>query len=407
MKILQISIEVNSGSVGRIAEQIGEQIIEQGWSSYITYARKNRDSKSNVIKIGTSLSIMWHGIMTRIFDNHAFESRNATRKLLKDIEKVNPDIIHLHHLHGYFINIDILFKYLQKKRTPVVWTFHDCWSFTGHCTHYSYIGCDKWKTECFKCPQKKEYPKSIIIDRSRLNYQQKKELFNMVPSTIVPASYWLRDEVKKSFLKKHPIKVIENGIDIDVFKPKDNGDEMRALYNLDNKFIILGVASTWSKKKGLEDFISLAQSLPEDMQIILIGLSSTQKLKLPASIVGIERTENVHHLANLYSLADVFVNPTFEETFGLTNIEALACGTPVVTYDSGGSPETITEETGIVVEKENIPELLRAIDEIQRNGKLFYTENCRERAVTFFNKDDRFKDYIQLYKTLLAEQALE
>lgn len=406
MKILQISIEVNSGSVGRIAEQIGGQIIEEGWSSYITYARNNRNSKSKVIKIGNDLSIIWHGIMTRIFDNHAFESKNATRRLLKDIERVNPDIIHLHHLHGYFINIDILFKYLQRKAIPVVWTFHDCWSFTGHCTHYSYIGCNKWETECFKCPQKKEYPKSVIVDRSRLNFQQKKKLFNLVPSTIVPASYWLGEEVRKSFFKNHPIKIIENGIDIGIFKPKDNGDELRNLYNLSNKFIILGVASTWSKKKGLDDFITLAQGLREDKQIILVGLSSAQKLKLPSSIIGIERTENVNKLADLYSLADVFVNPTFEETFGLTNIEALACGTPVVTYNSGGSPETVTEETGIVVEKENIPELLNAIQIIQSNGKLFYAEKCRERAVNVFNKDDRFKDYIQLYKTLLTQQAL-
>lgn len=402
MTILQISIEVNSGSVGRIAEQIGEQVIDAGWNSYITYARNNRPSKSKTIKIGKRIDVLWHGIMTRVFDNHAFESKNATRKLISDIEKINPDIIHLHHLHGYFINIEILFEYLQKKNTPVVWTFHDCWSFTGHCAHYSYVGCDRWKNECFSCPQKMGYPTSLLFDRSKKNYEQKKRLFNLVKINIVPVSHWLGREVKMSFLKNQNIKVIQNGIDIDVFRPKENLDSLKDFYNIKDKFIILGVASTWDKKKGLFEFIRLSKLLNDDQKIMLVGVSQKQKKELPSSIIAIERTENVQQLADLYSLADVFVNPTLEEALGLTNIEAQACGTPVITYKSGGSPETISESTGIIIERENTEELVNAINIIKAKGKKFYSANCRKRAVSNFNKIDRYHDYIELYKEIFS-----
>lgn len=403
MTILQISIEVNSGSVGRIAEQIGEKVINENWESYITYARNNRVSTSKTIKIGTKSDVLWHGVMTRIFDNHAFESKRATRNLLRDIDKINPDIIHLHHLHGYFINIEILFNYLKNKNIPIVWTFHDCWSYTGHCAYYSYVNCNKWETHCHSCPQKTEYPKSILFDRSKKNYTQKKKLFNLVKSTIVPVSHWLGNEVKKSFLKNQDIRVIQNGIDINIFRPQENLDELQDVYNVQDKFVILGVASTWEKRKGLQEFIKLSKIIPDDVQIILVGISKNQKKELPSGIIAIERTENVNQLADLYSLADVFVNPTLEEALGLTNIEAQACGTPVITYNSGGSPETVSPATGMVIEKENTVELLKAIMSVKDKGKNFYSENCRKRAEQFFDKDDRFNDYIELYKEILEQ----
>lgn len=403
-KLLQISIEVNSGSVGRIAEQIGQKAIENGWKSYITYARNNLPSKSKLIKIGNKLGVYFHGLMTRITDKHAFYSTYATKKLITQIQKIKPDIIHLHHLHGYFINIKILFEYLSKANIPIVWTFHDCWSFTGHCTHFEYVGCNKWKTECFQCPQKKEYPASYIIDRSKKNYRQKRELFNSVQNmTIVPVSYWLGDLVKQSFLNNYSIQVIQNGIDLEIFKPYSNLDDIKHKYNLSNQFVILGVASAWEPRKGLNEFIKLNHLLKNNEQIILVGLSKKQKKQLPSSIIGIERTENVHQLAELYSLADVFVNPTFEDTFPTTNLEALACGTPVITYKTGGSVEAVNEETGLIVEKGNIEKLWQGVRHIQDKERGYYVSKCRDRAIKYYNKLNRFSDYIELYNNLLRK----
>jgi N-acetyl sugar amidotransferase len=405
--ILQITIETNKGSVGRIAEQIGETAISRGWSSFITYARSSNPSKSNVIKIGSTIDVLWHALETRIFDNHAFSSRLATKKLINSIKKINPDIIHLHNLHGYFINIDILFKFLEKSNIPVIWTLHDCWSFTGHCAYFDIVGCDKWKTECYSCEQKQEYPKSLFFDRSRQNYIDKKLIFNRLSNlTIVPVSYWLSDKIKMSFLKKYPISVIQNGIDIDDFSIRDSRELINKKYGLVNKFIILGVASTWDRRKGLKEFIKLNKLLDlNSFVIILVGLTKAQLDDLPTSIIGIQRTESLDELADLYSSADVFVNPTLEDTFPTTNLEALACGTPIITYETGGSVESVCDQTGIIVEKGNVDGLLVAIEQIKARGKNFYSNNCRDSAVANFNKNKKFNDYFDLYNRILANKS--
>lgn len=402
-KLLQISIEVNSGSVGRITEQIGQKAMDCGWESYITYARNNLPSKSRLIKIGSLYDVYVHGILTRITDKHAFYSTCATKKLIEQIEEIEPDIIHLHHLHGYYINIKVLFDYLSSLNIPVVWTFHDCWSFTGHCAHFEYVDCNKWLTCCYKCPQKKEYPASLLIDRSKKNYQDKKELFNSVNNMIiVPVSYWLGNLVKQSFLKKYPIHVIHNGIDTEVFKPSININQIKIKFNLTNEFVILGVASTWSQRKGILDFIRLNDALSQDEVIILVGLSKKQIKNLPSNIIGIERTENVQQLADLYSIADVFVNSTYEDTFPTTNLEALACGTPIITYRTGGSVESVSTETGFVVEKGDINGILQAVKVIKQKGKDYYQSNCRKRAENNYNREDKFSEYIKLYDDLLS-----
>jgi glycosyltransferase involved in cell wall biosynthesis len=401
--LLQISIEVNSGSVGRIAEQIGECVISNGWSSHITYARNNNPSKSKVIKIGNKLDVYKHGLETRIFDNHCFSSKTATIALVETIKKINPDIIHLHHLHGYFINIEILFEYLKEAGLPLVWTFHDCWSFTGHCAHFDFVGCEKWKSECFNCEQKKEYPASFIFDRSRQNFQDKKRIFNSVKNlTIVPVSNWLCEKVKNSFLKEYPCKVIQNGIDLNVFYPKKSRSSIENIYNIKGKWVMLGVASTWDKKKGLQDFIKLNEIIDkQQFVIILIGLSTCQLKKLPKSIIGIQRTENVNQLADLYSAADVFVNPTLEDTYPTTNLESIACGTPVISYNTGGSIESINKSTGLIVEKEDVIGLYSAILTIKEKGKMFYNDACLKYAKLHFNKDTKFIEYMDLYNNLL------
>ena len=363
-KLLQIAVSVNSGSVGRIAEQIGETVMRRGWESYIAYARVCNQSKSKTIKIGNKLELYWHGIMTRLFDRHCLHSTKATKKLIQQIKEISPDIIQLHHIHGYFLNMRVLFDYLSSVNIPIIWVFHDCWSMTGHCSHFEYAKCDRWKTGCYDCPEKKSYPTSLLIDRSRKNYIEKRELFTSVNNmTIVPVSNWLRGVVKESFLGKYDVEVIHNGIDISIFQPLQS--DIKKRYGISDKNVVLGVASPWGSRKGLEDFTKLSSYLLNDKyQIVLIGLSEDQIKRLPDGVIGLIRTESVEELAKWYSVADVFVNPTYEDTYPTTNLESISCGTPVVTYRTGGSPESITCATGRVVEKGDIAGLAKAIEEL-------------------------------------------
>ena len=397
-KLLIINVTANSGSTGRIAEEIGQTAIDNGYETYFAYGRIARESKCNVIKIGNSLNVKFHGIESLLFDNHGFSSRIATKRFIRRIEEIKPDIINIHNIHGYYINVKILFEYLSKTSIPVVWTFHDCWPFTGHCSYFDRYNCTKWQTECHHCPNKKGYPSSLFIDNSKNNFNRKKKLFSNINNlNIVTPSHWLTNISKQSFLKEKNIVTIHNGTNLNVFNIRDG--KMRDELNLNDRKVVLGVASIWDKRKGLDDFIKLNELLSEEYKIILVGLNKKQKESLPANIIGIERTESVHELAELYSMADVFVNPTYSDNFPTTNIEALACGTPVITYKTGGSPEAVDEKTGVVVEQGNINQLKEAIELIAKN-KGEYSENCRERAVNLYNKQDRFNDYIKLFNSL-------
>jgi glycosyltransferase involved in cell wall biosynthesis len=406
-KIVQICVEGNIGSTGTIAEAIGVLAISSGWESFIAHGRFTRPSQSKTIKIGTRFSIFIHGLLTRFFDLHGLGSKQATKKLVKQIKEIKPDIIHLHHLHGYYINIVVLFDYLAKANIPVIWTFHDCWSITGHCTHFDFVGCEKWKTECNKCPQKREYPASLILDRSTKNFYLKKRLFNSVENlTVISVSKWLNDVVSKSFMGNLPRQIIYNGVDLNLFAPNNIINDVRENNKIKDKFMILGVATTWSNRKGLGDFIELSKRINENSIIVLIGLTRSQIQTLPANIIGIQRTENQQELRNLYVASDVFLNLSVEETFGLTTAEALACGTPAIVYNATASPELIDINTGIVVEKQNMDSLILALEEIKRNGKLFYVEACRLRAVELFDKNQRFNEYFDLYNKLLKSKNI-
>lgn len=401
MKLLQVNTVLNSGSTGRITEGIGIVARDAGYESFAGYGKLGL-SGTNLegILIGTEPERYLHGIKTRLLDRHGFGSKRATREFIKKVEEINPDIIGLHNLHGYYLNVEILFNYLKRVQKPVVWTFHDCWPFTGHCVYFDRVGCEKWKTECHRCPQKKRYPASYGLDQSRKNFHQKRELFNGLENlTIVTPSHWLRNLVKESFLSDYPVEVIHNGIELDVFKPgKDHLPEI--VRNIEKK-IVLGVASTWDERKGLGEFEKLALSLDKGYQIVLVGLSEKQLAGLPDGITGMARTENVKQLASLYSAAEVYVNPTLSDNFPTTNIEALACGTPVVTYDTGGSPEAIDKETGLVVDQKDIKGVNKAIIQVSEKGKNHYRERCRERALIHFNKDERFRDYLDLYERMV------
>jgi glycosyltransferase involved in cell wall biosynthesis len=401
MKIVQINTTVNSGSTGRIAEDIGRVSIDAGHESYIAFGRGNRLSKSNLIRIGNKIDFYGHVFQSLIFDRHGFASKSATESLVKELDRIKPDVVGLHNLHGYYIHLEVLFAYLKKNKIPVIWTLFDCWSFTGHCSYFDDINCEKWISQCYDCPKIKMYPKSIMVDNSERNYLDKSKLFTHVENLeIIVHSNWLSGLVHKSFLKEYPVHVIRSGIDLEVFRPIDVSDFNSEL-DLDDKKMILGCASIWDERKGLADFIALDAILNSSFQIVLIGLSVQQLKELPPSIIGLSRTENLSELTNWYNVASVFVNPTYQDNFPTTNLEALACGTPVVTYDTGGSPEAVDSLTGRVVDKGDIEGLLEAIKEVTAMNEKELSIRCRKRAVELFNKDDRYLDYLEVYIKLL------
>lgn len=401
MKVLQINVDANNASTGSIARNIASLVVSDGGESYIAYGRKCVPSSFPLIQIGSRIGVWLHGIQTRLFDNHGLASRIATKLFIKELDSIKPDVVHLHNIHGYYLNYRILFQYLSKNHIPVVWTLHDCWSFTGHCAHFVKARCDKWKSGCYACPLKRRYPKSIFADASKRNYKTKKELFNSVDNlTIVPVSNWLRNLLDESFLRHQDIRVIKNGIDLDIFKPVACSKESLGLNP--EKYTILGVANIWSLEKGLNEFIRLSKDVR--YQVVLIGVDRNLKMKLPREIFAIRRTESQDVLACYYSVADVLVNPTYEDTYPTVNLEALSCGTPVVTYRTGGSPETLDEKTGVVVEQGDWRTLLSKVDEIvtaDQSDVMNRRLECRSRALKFFDKKDRFADYLSLYCEIL------
>jgi len=399
VNILQINTVCGIGSTGQIATNIHEMLLSLGHKSAIAFGRGEEKNCQQVIRIGNKFDNYIHVALTRIFDKHAFGSYSATKKLISKIQALNPDVIHLHNLHGYYLHIGLLFEYLKQSKKPIVWTLHDCWTFTGHCSHFDFIDCKRWMIECFDCPLKSEYPKSLFIDRSKSNYQQKRLLFKGVQNmTIVTPSKWLARLVNKSFLQDYPVKVIHNGIDLRMFKPTRSNFRMR--YNLEGKFILLGVASLWSERKGYRYFIDLANHLHPDEMIVLVGVSKKQLRHLPSGVIGIENTNSSSDLAKIYSAADLFINPTLEEVLGLVNLEALACGTPVLTFNTGGSPECLDDECGLVVERGELLGLVEAIALIRKSGKKLFTAQCQKRVQDWFDKDARFAEYVALYDAI-------
>lgn len=401
--LLQINPVVRTNtSTGRIIQEIGDLAIEHGWNSYIAYSYGRDGYKpchSKLVPVGNMWSVAVHGVMTRLFDRHGLASEKATTDFIHEIIRIKPDIIHIHNIHGYFLNYKRLFEFLAETDIKVVWTVHDCWLYTGHCYSYSYVKCDKWKTGCGNCPQKKLFPASWFVDRSAQNWLDKQAAFTSLGRnqlTIVPVSDWMRNEMRESFLKDYNFEVIHNGIDTDVFKCYET-EQIRQKYHLADKHVLLGVASIWSREKGLDDFIALAERLNDSEVIVLVGVTEKQARKLPDTIIPVRRTENIRQLAELYSAADVFVNTTWQDNYPTVNMEAISCGTPIITYRTGGSVETVTEYTGAIVEQGDIDGLVSAIRKIEQLDREKLRRACRSYAEANFKKRDRYIDYMYLY----------
>lgn len=394
MKVVQINATCGSGSTGKICVEISKMLSQKEIENYIYYASGNTEYKLGRCYI-RRIEIKAAAFNARIWGNWGFNSNFATNKLMKELEQIRPDIVHLHNMHGHNCNLEILLNYLKRKKIKIVWTFHDCWAFTGYCMHYDMIGCDKWKNGCEYCPQRNEY--SWFLDKSRKLYSRKKELIDNIDLTIVTPSMWMANQVKDSFLKKYPVKVINNGIDLSIFQHIESN--FREKNGLINKFIVLGVAFGWGEKKGLDVFVELANQLEEKYQIILVGTNDVVDKELPENIISIHRTENQHELAEIYSMADVFVNPTREENYPTVNMEALACGTPVITFNTGGSSEIINKNCGVTVDKNDINSLKSEIIRVCET-RPYASNECVNQAKEF-DMYERFKEYINLYEEVV------
>lgn len=361
MKVLQINSFFTVGGPPRVVNGIYDTLIAQGHECKIAAARANPYKPEDSIQIGGKYDAYINALSCRLFDDDGFRAKTATHKLIKQIKEYDPDVIHLHNLHGYYINIEILFDYLKKCNKKVYWTLHDCWAFTGHCAYFTVAKCYQWKTQCKNCSQTKTYPSCYLKGNASLNFQRKKAAFTGVPNmTIITPSQWLADLVKQSFLKDYPVDVQYNKIDTNIFKPTES--DFRQRYGLENQKIILGVAQNWTERKGMNDFCQLAKKLDSSYTIVLVGLTEKQIEQLPKEIIGIQRTNNAVELAGLYSTADLFVNPSKEETFGLTTVEAQSCGTPAIVYKNTACEEIVDNFGGCAVD-DNTEALYRAIIE--------------------------------------------
>lgn len=397
MRVLQIN-SVCSGSTGRIAAGIARVLKEQGHECLILYGRGSPAQDVACERIESKAAFYWHVLYARLSDRQGFASTRATRRMIRRIKAYQPDVIHLQNIHGYYLDWRVLFGYLKKADIPVVWTLHDCNAFTGHCAHFDLAGCERWLAHCGRCPLKKEYPQSLILDQSERNFYEKRALTQGVERMIVVTpSCWLADLAKRSYLGGYEIVTIHNGVDLSDFQPIES--DIRARFDIGNKKLVLGVSIYWEPRKGLRTFYDLAERLDGEAVVALVGLSKKQMATVPKGIVAAMRTESVRELAQWYSAADAFVNPTLEDTFPSTQIEALACGSPVVCYETGGCPESLDDSCGIVVPKGDFPALA---DAVLRTGGL-KRENCLRRAKQF-DQRDRFGDYIALYARLCGEE---
>lgn len=402
MKIVEINA-TRSGSTGYIMYRIAEIAEKQGNQVYTIFGGRKKEKKycgNSNIMIGGYFSHSYHRIIGKYTGDNDLLSKQNTKKLIKHIRTINPDIIHLHIVHGNYINYKCLFQFLANFNKPLVWTFHDCWAFTGRCPYFIMTECNKWQNGCYDCPYPNcNYP-SALVDKTKKHWNLKKELFCKIQDlTIVTPSNWLARLVKYSFLKDYPVVTINNGIDLKVFRPVKS--DFKHKFNISCDYIVLGVANCWDKRKGIDIFIDLAAKLSSNYKIVLVGTNETIDRQLPKNIVSIHRTNNQQELVEIYSAADLFVNPTREDNFPTVNIESLACGTPVLTFDTGGSPEIIDDTCGCVIKQNDISTLALEIEKICET-KPYSSDSCLKRAHSF-DMNNKYLEYIDLYEKVIAK----
>lgn len=399
-RVLLLNVTAGVGSTGKIVTGIYDNLVSHGYECMIAYGRFNAPPGYNSYRIGSDLDVNMHGVLSRITDKQGLYSKAATKRFIEKIKEFNPDIVHIHNIHGYYVNYKMLFEFLKNSEIRVIWTLHDCWPLTGHCTHFEFVGCERYQEECGKCMQLKEYPKSLLFDRSKKNLILKRSLFSNIPGMkIVTPSSWLKGVLSNSYMKNYPVSVIPTGIDLSVFRPKNS--ELLKKYDLEDKFVILGVANPWRDRKGFGEFIKLSKYIPAHYKIVMIGLKPEQidviKSAAP-SVIALGRTDSIEEMAQWYAAATVYANLTLEDTFPTTNIESLACGTPVITYNVGGAAESISKGTGFVVEKCDVEAVLLACNEIENN---IIDPNACLRQAANYSKEDRFEQYYEeVYRTL-------
>lgn len=393
MKVVQLNTVCGIGSTGGITVQISNMLIENQIENYILYSNKKQNYESG-IKYTSYFLIRINALISRIFGNYGFNSIIITKKLIKRLKEISPDIIHIHNIHGHNVNLSMLFEYINKNNIKVIMTLHDCWSFTGYCTHFESVDCEKWKKQCFDCPLYRKH--SFFFDFSPYLYNKKRDLFTSVKDmTIVSPSKWLTKMAKDSFLSKYPIITLNNGVDLNTYKKVQSN--FKDKYKIGNKKIILGIP-----KGEMRYFLELSKLISDEYVIVLVGLTKKEMKKSPENIIPLKYVER-DKMAEIFSVADVFVNTTLEDTFPTVNLEALACGTPVITFNSGGSPEAIDENTGEIVEKRDMKAVYEAVKRICKNGDM--GEACIKRAKALYNSKDRFKDYFELYKRVGGYRA--
>ncbi|WP_187265830.1 glycosyltransferase [Alkalisalibacterium limincola] len=399
LRIVQVNSVYNTGSTGRIVEGIAMAARLRGHRTWVAYGRPSNPGPTEAYRISGPLDHAMHGLYSLALDGHGLGSATSTQRMIHWLDSLNPDLVCLHNVHGYYLNIPILFDWLRRTRTAVVWTLHDCWPLTGHCANFDRFGCEKWRNGCGGCPMTSFYPRSLT-DRSAQNWVWKRDLFTQLDNvTIITPSRWLQSIARQSFLGSFRIDCIPNGIDLDVFVPRANDPRP----NDDNRPVVLGVANHWSDAKGLADFSALRKLLPDFYRVVLVGVEAKHRSRLAEGVEGLPRTQDIHALAKLYADARVFVNPTYSDNFPTTNLEALASGTPVVTYDTGGSPESLEPHVGKVVEKGNVRAMAEAIIDVCAMNREKMRQDCRVHAVKHFNRDERFFDYAILFEQLLSE----
>lgn len=398
MKVVQINLSCLWGSTGKICDSVSRIMTDRGIENYIFYTYgDNPEKRDNYIRYGNELYRKFQSLKSRIFGNFGFNSYIATTKLINNLDRIKPDIVHIHNIHGHDCNFETLFNYLKEKDIKVFYTFHDCWTFTGYCPHFTMAKCDNWLHGCGNCILRRRY--SWFLDKSRRNCARKQEALQGLDLTVITPSQWLADLTKKSFLKEYPVKVINNGIDLSIFKPLESG--FRAKHNITEKRIVLGVAFGWGHAKGLDVFIQMSKELPESYKVVLVGTNSKLDKLLPENIISIHRTHDLHELAEIYSAADVFINPTREENYPTVNMEAIACGTPVITFDTGGSSEMLDELCGVVVLCDDYESLKAEVLRVCEM-KPFSKEYCVSKSKSF-DMNDCFKEYVDVYEDYISE----